>query len=303
MVSMQTKHKHAYLYALAAVLFWATDASAFKLTLGYLPVTALLLYAAITSTAVFFLCLAATNNLHLLKTLTRQDYFRSAVLGFLNPFLYYIVIFKAYNLLPAQQAMTINWVWPITLVLLSILLLGQKIKPLSLLAIVVSFTGVFFIATAGKPLELKLSNPVGVSLAFASTIIWAIFWIYNVKDNLDEALRLFLNFLFGSAYILLAVAISGTLRAPPMPSGIPQRIAGLLGAIYIGLFEMGITYLVWLKALRSAKTTAQVANLVYLVPFLSLIIISLIVGERILISTVVGLILIIAGIATQRIFG
>jgi drug/metabolite transporter (DMT)-like permease len=295
MVSMQAKHKHAYLYALAAVLFWATDASAFKLTLGYLPVTALLLYAAITSTAVFFLCLAATGKLPSLKMLTRQDYFRSAVLGFLNPFLYYIVIFKAYNLLPAQQAMTINWVWPIMLVLLSILLLGQKIKPISLLAVFISFAGVFFIATAGKPPELKLSNPVGVFLALASTLIWAIFWIYNVRDNLNETVRLFLNFLFGTAYILLAAVISGTLQAPP--------IRGLLGAIYIGLFEMGITYLVWLKALRAARTTAQVANLVYLVPFLSLIIISLIVGEKILFSTGVGLILIIAGIAMQRIFG
>ena len=295
MVSMKTRHNHTYLYALAAVLFWATDASAFKLTLGYLPVTALLLYAAITSTAVFLLCLAATGKLRSLKTLTQQDYFRSAVLGFLNPFLYYIVIFKAYNLLPAQQAMTINWVWPITLVLLSILLLGQKIKLLSLLAIVVSFTGVLFIATAGKPLELNSSNPVGVSLALASTIIWAIFWIYNVRDNLDETVRLFLNFVFGTGYIMLAAAISGTFQAPPT--------MGLLGAIYIGLFEMGITYLVWLKALRSAKTTAQVANLVYMVPFLSLIIISLIVGEKIFFSTIVGLILIIAGIAMQRTFG
>ena len=48
-------------------------------------------------------------------------------------------------------------------------------------------------------------------------------------------------------------------------------LAGLLGGVYIGLFEMGITFLVWLKALKNAKTTAHVVNLIYLVPFLSLL--------------------------------
>ena len=50
-------------------------------------------------------------------------------------------------------------------------------------------------------------------------------------------------------------------------------------------------------------TTAHVVNLIYLVPFLSPVIIALVLGETILISTVVGLVLIITGIILQKAWG
>jgi drug/metabolite transporter (DMT)-like permease len=75
---------------------------------------------------------------------------------------------------------------------------------------------------------------------------------------------------------------------------------GLAGGIYIGLFEMGITFVLWLNALKYSSTTAKVSNLIYLSPFLSLILIYFTVGETILPSTVIGLSLIVAGIGMQQ---
>ena len=74
----------------------------------------------------------------------------------------------------------------------------------------------------------------------------------------------------------------------------------LIGAAYVGFFEMGITFVIWMKALKSSKTTAQVSNLIYAAPFLSLVIIRLAVGEEILFSTMIGLILIVTGIVWGR---
>ncbi len=228
----------------------------------------------------------------MLKVLTKKDYLQSALLGFLNPFLYYIILFKAYSLLPAQQAQPINFLWPITLVLLSAPLLKQKIRPRDILAVIVSFAGVFIISAQGNILGFKSANPAGVLLALSSTIIWALFWIYNVKDQRDEAIRLFLNFAFGSGFTLLAMLLFAETKVP--------NAKGVLGAIYIGLFEMGVTFLLWLKALKTSSTTAHVASLIYLTPFLSLVVISIIVGEKILISTLIGLIFIVAGIILQK---
>jgi drug/metabolite transporter (DMT)-like permease len=78
------------------------------------------------------------------------------------------------------------------------------------------------------------------------------------------------------------------------------NLNGILGAAYIGLFEMGITFLIWLKALKLSKTTANIANLVYLVPFFSLVVIYFVVSENILFSTIIGLIFIIGGIILQK---
>jgi drug/metabolite transporter (DMT)-like permease len=284
---------------MAAVVFWATAASAFKISLRHVGVMPLLLFASVTSTAVFFTYLVASGKLGLLRTFTRRDYLGSAGLGFLNPFLYYVVIFKAYSLLPAQEAQPINFVWPLTLVLLSIPILHQRIKLTSILAILISFLGVIVIAThprnPGDILAFRFSSGRGVALALGSTVIWALFWVLNTRDRRDEAARLFVNFLFASAYILFLALLLGRFEV--------RNWRGLLGGIYIGLFEMGITFLLWLRALRCAKTTAHVVNLIYLVPFLSLLIIALVLGEEIRPSTVAGLILIVTGIVAQKAWG
>jgi drug/metabolite transporter (DMT)-like permease len=286
------KQRKAYLYALATVLLWSTVASAVKISLRHINVIPLLFFASITSTVTFFCCLLFFGKLNMLKVLSKKDYLQSALLGFLNPFLYYVILFKAYSLLPAQQAQPINFLWPITLVLLSAPLLKQKIRPRDILAVIVSFAGVFIISTQGNILGFKSANPAGVLLALSSTVIWALFWIYNVKDRRDEAVRLFLNFAFGSGFTLLAMLLFAETKVP--------NAKGVLGAIYIGLFEMGVTFLLWLKALKISSTTAYVASLIYLTPFLSLVVISIIVGEKILISTLIGLIFIVAGITLQK---
>ena len=297
------QYRLAYLYALVAVVFWATSASAFKISLRYVGVVALLLSASVTSAIVLFLYLLASDKLQLLRSFTTRDYLWSAGLGFLNPFLYYVVIFKAYSLLPAQEAQPINFIWPLTLVLLSIPLLGQPIRLASILAIVISFAGVVVIATrATTPsdiLEFHFSNGPGVLLALGSTVVWALFWIYNTKDRHDEAVRLFVNFAFASAYILVMLLVMLLV----LDVGAACDWRGLLGGVYIGLFEMGITFLAWLKALKYARTTAHVVNLIYLVPFLSLVVIRLTVGEQILPSTIIGLILIVTGIVLQKVLG
>ena len=232
-----------------------------------------------------------TGRAGILASYTKRQYARSALLGFLNPFLYYLILFKAYSILTAQEALVLNYTWPLMLVLLSIPLLGQKLTLKSSLALAVSFTGVFVIATGGDILGFGFTDPFGVSLALVSAMVWGLYWIYNVRDNRDETLKLFLNFAFGSLFILGAAMYKGV-TAPDA--------AGYAGMAYIGLFEMGATFILWLKGLRLSETAAQVSVFVYASPFLSLVFIGLIVGERIALSTVAGLIFIVAGILLQH---
>jgi drug/metabolite transporter (DMT)-like permease len=289
---MMEKQKQAYLYAVTAVLFWSTVASAFKLALRYLDFIQLLFFSCVASILALFAILLIQNKLILLRRFSAKEYLYSLALGFLNPFLYYLILFKAYSLLPAQEAQPLNYTWSIMLVLLSIPLLKQKIGFKSILAILVSYFCVLVISTRGDITGLTFSDPGGVALALGSAVIWALFWIGNIKDKRDETAKLFLNFSFGFVFILAPMLFSSRMRIP--------SVAGIVGAVYVGLFEMGITFVLWLKALKLSRTTAQVSNLIFLSPFISLVLIRLVVGETILPSTIIGLAFIVGGIIMQQ---
>lgn len=288
------KQQRAYIFAFVAVLFWSTSASAFKICLERfsVPVLPLLFGASLVSSAALFLHLLLSGKAALLKSLSKDDLKRSAFLGFLSPFLYYTVLFKAYSILPAQEAQPLNFIWPLTLVLLSVPILKHKIRRRDILAILISFSGVLVISTKGHILSFRLTDPLGVALATGSSIPWALYWIYNVKDKRDEVLGLFLNFTCASVYVFVLILVTGELKIPDFK--------GALGVTYVGLFEMGITFLIWLKALKLSKTTANVAGLIYLVPFLSLVVIYFVLGEIILPSTIIGAVFIVGGIILQR---
>jgi drug/metabolite transporter (DMT)-like permease len=286
------QQRQAYLYALLAILCWSTIGSAFKISLRYLDYLDLLLFSSFVATIVLALTLIFQKKTSLLKQLNSIDFIRSAFMGLLNPFLYYVVLLKAYELLPAQEAGTLNYIWPLVLVLISIPMLHQKISIWSFLAVLISFFGIMIISTHGQLLGMKFSNPLGVMLALGSAIFWAFYWIFNMKDKREAVTKLFLNFCFGFLYSLLTVMILKGIKIPSWE--------GLTGSVYLGFFEMGIPFVLWLHALKLSSTTAKVTNLIYLSPFISLVIIHFAVGETILFSTVSGLILIVSGIIMQQ---
>ncbi|MEE4196578.1 MAG: DMT family transporter [Bacteroidales bacterium] len=288
---MNNKQK-GYLFAGLTIIFWGTSASAFKIGLRYIDHYQLLLYSTFTAFVFLFLVLWGQKKLHVLKTYTRKQYFYSMFLGLLNPFLYYVVLFKAYSLLPAQIAQPLNFVWPIVLVLLSIPILKQKIGWKSFVALIISFTGVYFISSQGDLLNHRFADPLGVTLALSTSVVWALFWLFNMKDQRDEVLKLFLNFGFAFFFIFWLTMQQSSL--------FPKSMEGVLTAIYVGLFEMGITFVLWLKALKLAGRTDKIGNLIYLTPFCALVFIHLFLGERIYLTTIFGLILIVSGIMLQQ---
>lgn len=294
MPSFMKKQTKAFTYAFIAIFFWSTVGSAFKLSLRSVNFLQLLFYASAISLIVLTIILLIQKKFYLIKQYGWNGIRHSALLGILNPFGYYLVLLKAYELLPAQEAVALNYIWPVTLVLLSIPVLKQPITSKNIIAIIISFCGTVVVATHGQFSNIHFSSPLGVSLALSSSIIWASFWIFNVKDKRDEVVKLFLNFIFGFMYSTIACIFFSKIKIP--------EFNGILGVTYIGFFEMGITFVLWLKALQLSTTTARVTNLIYISPFLSLMFVNLIVGEKIIPATIAGLSLVVAGILLQQYF-
>jgi drug/metabolite transporter (DMT)-like permease len=292
--NMKDQNK-AYLFALSAVLAWSTVATAFKIGLRYLNFIELLFYSALASLLVLAAAMALLGHFRVIRTFRRGGLAASALLGLLNPFGYYLILLKAYALIPAQVAQPLNYTWAVVIVVFSVIFLKQRITLTGIAAILVSYFGVFIISTQGNLRGFGSAHPPGIFLALASSVIWASFWLLNARDRRDAVIKLFLNFLFGTLYALGALLIFTRLHAPD--------IRGIAAAVYIGIFEMGLTFIFWLQALKFSRTTAQVSNLILLSPFLSLILINFVLGEKIIWSTIIGLVLIVAGIALQQFRG
>jgi drug/metabolite transporter (DMT)-like permease len=282
----------AYGLALISIAFWSTMGTAFKLTLNYLNPGMLLLIATFTAFIFLGIIVLIKGKMNILKKLTLKQTLNSALMGLFNPFLYYLVLFEAYNRIPAQEGVALNYIWPVILVIFSIIFLKQHITLLSILAIIVSFLGTVVIALHGNFTEFKFSNTAGVILAIGSAFFWASFWIINMKDPREAIVKMFVNFAFGAVYILSWNIYKNNIIIP--------AINGLAGAIYIGVFEMGLTFVLWLTALKLSTHTARVSNLVFISPFISLLLVSFFVGEKILPSTVIGLAIIVSGIVIQQ---
>lgn len=278
----------AYIFALIAVFFWSTVSTGFKLALETLDYIQLLFVATFVATIITFVTLLFTGNFKLVFQSSAKDFGKSALVATLNPFGYYMVLLKAYSMLPAQIAQPLNYTWPVVLVLLSAPFLKQKIKRKSIVALLVSFSGVLIIATQGNLSTLKINEPFGVFLAAFSSVIWALFWLLNVKDKRDEVVKLFLNFLFALIYEVIAIIYLSDFNFAIDFSLAP--------AIYVGFFELGITFMIWLKAMKLTTTNDKISNLIFLSPALALFFIHFILGEEIFYTTYIGLFFILLGI-------
>lgn len=283
-----TKENKAILCGVVAVLSWSTVATAFKIAGQYMTPFVMVLVSTVTAFAILSIVLACQGHLAKLAHLSQKQWLALACIGLINPTIYYMVLFWAYDLLPAQVAQPINYTWPIVLLILLAVFNHQRIPALKYMGMALSLAGVACISLGGKSIMGSISG-WGLALGFLSAFLWASYWLLNKKlcGDIDATIAFFGTFLFGSIYMGIAAIFVG------MPS---LAIEALLSGAYIGCFEMAIPFLFFGIALRTTSNPTLINQMCYLSPFLSLFFIATILGEPIQITTYIGLVLIVAGL-------
>ncbi|MCH4099603.1 MAG: DMT family transporter [Prevotella sp.] len=292
MINLETK---AISSATVAVLSWSTVATAFKIALRYLTHFELLLVADSTALLIFSLILAFQNKWKLITALSLKQWGYFALLGLLNPVAYYLVLFKSYSLLPAQVAQPINYMWPIVLTILLAAFAHCHIPRLKYVGLGISLAGVAFISIGSSKLTNLHVSILGLSLAALSAVLWAVYWMITnkEKDKTDAILSLFMCFMFGTVYLVIGALFSGIH---------PLSFKGIISGVYVGCFEMGISFAAFEYAICKTSNPALVNQMCYLSPFLSLFFIAAILGEKIVVTTYIGLVLIVFGIIFNQYF-
>ncbi|MFJ5539853.1 DMT family transporter [Vreelandella titanicae] len=281
--------RQAILFGLGAVALWSTVATAFKVALAWMSPLELMWLAALVSWALMGALVIKQGNI---ATALRTGWKTAAWAGLMNPVAYYLVLFAAYDRLPGQEAMALNYTWALAMAFLAVPLLGQRLTRMDIVAGLVAYAGVWVIATRGAVLNVSFADPLGVVLALASTLLWALYWLLNARDSRPPLVGQWQNFSVGLPVLTLLLLLGPGYQW----HGWPAFGAG----VYVGLFEMGVAFILWQLAVHRVSRTAKVSNLIFLSPPVSLLLLFLVVGEPILPSTLIGLVLILLGLGLQQ---
>ena len=274
-------------YALASVLLWATVATGVKLGLRELAPVQLLFLGCCVALAFFAVARCFTS-----AKLTVREHLATAAMGLVTPFAYYLVLFEAYGRLPAQIAQPLNYTWAIAIAVLAVPILRQSLSWRGWSGVFVGYVGVAVILSRGEFAGFAHFDALGVTLVLFSTLLWAGYWIATVRLRVHPVPMMLNGFAVATPLVALVCHFG---------PGLPTLSARTLGfGAWVGLVEIGVTFLLWQRALRLTSKAGRISQLIFLSPFLSLVLIAVVLGERIHPSAVVGLALIVGGLVLSR---
>lgn len=289
---MKQYDKKAIQIALIPVFLWSTVSTVFKLGLKIYSPGQLIFLATVVSFVVFLCWILSRASLRKSLKPSKKLLTEAALTGLFTPFLYYLILFKAYSLLPAQLAQPLNMVWPLVLTFLSVPVLKQNIGSRSFIALFVSFVGIVILSAKGSFTSFADTNFKGVALALISSVLWSVYWLLNRKSKFESVIVLLYSFGFAIFYLFVFLVITQQLSF--------EINSHIIWPIYVGLFEVGISFMLWGKAMALTTNNAKITNLIYLAPFIALIFIHIFLGETIFYTTYIGLIFIVSGILLQQ---
>jgi drug/metabolite transporter (DMT)-like permease len=282
--------KKEYLYAGISILLWASAAALVKLLLNGMDSMQVTMF----STGFGFLFMLVLNlikkNFKVCRSYRLIDYVQMSIMGLLGIFLYYLFFYMAVEVLLAQEAFIINYLWPVMTVLFATIILKERMTSRKGIALVLSFAGVMIVITKGSLANLRMADIKGVLLAFSAAVVFGLYAVLNKKKSYDKYFSImiffFVSFIFSLIYLMIKKDI---------PRIDAFEFAGLL---WNGVFVYAIAQTTWFLALDKGNT-AKISNLAFFTPFISLIYIYVFLHEKIGLYSVIGLVVIVIGIFIQ----
>jgi drug/metabolite transporter (DMT)-like permease len=280
----------AYILVLITAFFWGSMAGVGKLLLARLDNLQVLFFASVFSFVTLLIISIFQNKITVIKKYAKKDYLILSGMGFLGGFLNLFFFYAALRSLPAQEAFIINYLWPVLVVVFAVPILKERLTLRKIVGIALSFCGVALVISKGDLFALRFNNAEGMLLALASAVTYGLFSVLGKKQDYDKLASTTLIAFFTLIYFAIAILFF---------SKIPSlNLSQLFGLLWIGSLANGVAFLFWFLALKYGDTS-KVSNMILLTPFISLVYIYFLTGEKIMFSSIIGLAVIVGGILVQ----
>lgn len=282
--------KKNYIYALITIFIWSTTAAVVKKILFDIPNLEALSVSSYFAFAFLMIINLKNGNITKMRRYCAKDYGIMCGLGFIGLFLYSALYYYGLSQLSSQEACILNYLWPMMLVIFSCIILKEKMTLMKAAAMICSFIGII-ILSAGNSESSNGNIVVGMISCIVAAACYGIFSVLNKKMDYDQSISMMMNW--------LVVAVCAMISGMMTENWAMIRGMKWLGILWLGIVIDAIAYLLWALALKDAESTAKIANLAYVIPFLSLIFSAALLKETIEIRIFAALVFIIGGVLVQ----
>lgn len=280
-------YKH-YLYALGAILCWASLPAATGSGLNELSIEELMFYS-FSAAAIF---------LYLQDIVTHRTFrlvipgFKACLFGFWGIFVYHYLYYLALERAPLAEGAILATTWSLWIVIFSSILLLRQLVPSILGSAILGFAGAVMVIGSGKELSFASNHMQGYMLALCCGVIWSSFSVGLPRLKLKEEPM--------TTFTVIAALCSTVLFILTMPHAIPS-LKAILSALYLGCVPLGLSFFLWNRAVTGGNLVV-IGFLSYLTPPLAVLLVAVIHSQKIPGQVIVGMLVIIFASVTGRYF-
>jgi len=205
------------------------------------------------------------------------------VLGFLDC-LFYLLLYYGYSIENGIAVLVIQYSWPLIIILLSVVLLKDRLSGRQIIGVMVGFIAVIITFTKGQITQLYVDNPTALLLVFSGAFCFALMSVFSRQYSIDPYISTVWLFIFSTLTSLVLLLSLSEMQLPPQGALWPTLINGVL--------INGVSYILWFKAMNAGNST-KIASVVFLSPVLSVLWLVLLLSEPFEIAYIIGVMLVI----------
>ena len=272
------------------LLIWGSFAAVSKLVLGETDSYQTLFYIFCFSAVIRIVQAIAKGTLRQFRQLGKKDWFLLVFCGLLF-FLYYFLYLMAMDMIPAVEAMIINYLFPVFIVLFAVPINKEKLTALKIVSLVVCFAGIVVLVTGGNFADVRLSSLPGDLLALGAAVSWGLFSNFGKRNQADPDVSYFVYTIVSLAMSVAAMSALSVFQLPDLPV--------MAGCAWLGLGNIVLALAMWIRIMKQSSASTA-ATLSFFAPFVSLALIALLTDEKITVAALIGMALIVAGNVIQN---
>lgn len=279
----------AWLLLLFCNLFWAGNMIVGKFVTAHFP-TVWMIFARWLIAFLFLWPLAHFLEHPKWWKLFKENYLILLFMSVIGTVLYNWITYTALRYTTSLNASLINALNPGLIILFSAILLHARMKIGQIIGLVLSFAGVLLVITKGQPLLVFQTHyNKGDALMLIVIFMWAIYSIVgrsakNVPPITLIAITSFIGFIVTLPFLpLYPIKLSNL------------NLSAVIGIVFIGIFPSFLSFVMWNMGTRMLGPGVAGLSMNLICIFTAII--SALLGEKILLSQIIGGLIIIFGIA------